>query len=401
MRLSTDKHEVIKERGRNMKKKLLAVALCICTAFSVVACGGDDAEKKTEGKVTLGEYKGIEVDASLKEVAEEDLQDYLDSVLASKAETEEIKEGVLAKDDVVKIDYTCYVDDKEYKAQTGANLTLNEEGFVVDGFVDGIIGKNVGEEFELKLKFADDFSDKTVAGKDTTFKVKLIAKINTVIPEFTDEFVSTNFGFLELSTKDDLLAYLENDIIMNQVLKDMWAVVIDNATAESYDSDDLSTMTNEYADSQEYYIYQMTSGAYTLDAYLSAIGQSKDEFMDQMEEMAKVYLKEEMVVKAIAEAENIVITDEIYDAKMLEYAKLSGFETVEEFQEYYEGMTKEDFEYTFLSYLVSEFVCNNVKYVEGYGLRNEEETSTEGATGETSTGENESTTGEETTSSAE
>lgn len=90
-----------------------------------------------------------------------------------------------------------------------------------------------------------------------------------------------------------------------------------------------------------------------------------------------------MVINAIAEAEGIEITDEVYQDKMMEIANAYGFATVSELEEYYaESMTKEDFEYTVRTYLVQEFVCENVEFVEGYGLRSEQEseTSSEDAT---------------------
>lgn len=391
-----------------MKKKLLALALCVCTAFSAVACSSNDDNadanetEKTEGKLTLGEYKGIKVDASLKEVAEDDLQDYLDSVLEAHAVTEEITEGTVAQNDTIKFDCTITVDGSEYNTVTGEELLIEyeageaESGFPIGDLCAGIVGKNIGDEFELTLKYGDDYSDTTVAGKDAIFKVKVLAKLNTVVPEFTDEFVATNFDYLNLSTKQDLLDYLENDIVINQVYSDIWEyVILATATAESYDSEDLAAMTKEYAEYQEYYIYQLTGG-YSLSDYLSAVGMTEDDFMAQMEEMAKVYLKQEMLVNAIAEAENIVVTDEVYAAEMLEFAKSYGYDTVEEFEEAYaESMTKEDFEFTVLTYLVQEFVCESVEFVEGQGLYSEaatEETSSEETSTEETSSESETTT---------
>ena len=401
MRKQKEKVEALGGK-QTMKKRLLALALCLCTIFSVAACGDEETKgEKTEGKLTLGEYKGIKVDASLKEVAEEDLQAYLDSVLKSKAVTEEIKEGTIAKDDTIKFDCTITVDGEEYNTVTGEEMVLEyeagkaESGFPIGDLCAGIIGKNIGEEFELALKYGDDYTDTKVAGKDATFKVKLIAKLNTVVPEFTDEFVATNFDYLSLSTKQDLLDYLEHDIVINQVYGDIWEnVILANSTAESYDSDDLAAMTEEYKEYQEYYIYQMTGG-YSLSDYLSAVGMSEEDFTKQMEEAAKVYLKQEMLVHAIAEKENIVITDEIYAAEMLEFAKSYGYDTVEAFEEAYSDMTREDFEYTVLTYLVQELVCDSVEFVEGQGLYTPEEepsSENESTSGEGETGESDTTT---------
>ncbi len=385
-----------------MRKKLLAMALCICTAFSVVACSGDDENAKTEAKLTLGEYKGIKVDATLKEVSDEDIQGYLDSVLESKR-VEVTEDAVFAKDDIAKLDYTCTIDGKEYKTQTGAKISLNDKGFDVEGFTDKLIGKKAGEVVEFTITLPKDFGDEEVAGKEAAFKVTLKAKM--VVPEFTDEFVAKNFDYLKITTKEGFLEYLERDLRINQIYGDIWEkVVLETAKVESYDSDDLSDMTKEYTNSQEYYIYQYTG--YEIDDYLKAVGKTKEEFTAEMEEQAKLFLKREMVVKAIAEKENIVITDEIYQEEMLQFAKSYGYDTVAEFEKAYESsMKKEDFEFTVLTYLVEEMVCESVEFVEGYGVRTEEESASgekETSTGEATTGETskEETTAEETTSAA-
>lgn len=385
-----------------MKKRLLAVALCVCTAFSAAACGNKDAneettgkENKTEGKITLGEYKGIKVDASLATVSDEEVQEYLQSVLNNCSETEELTEGVLEKDGKAKISYTSTVDGEEYKNAEGANLNLTETGFDVEGFVDGLIGHSVGETVELDLTLAEDFSDTEVAGKNIHFTVTIEAKINTVVPEFTDDFVKGKFDYLGLATQQDLLDYLRNEILINQIYSEIWQEVLDNATVESYDSDDLEAMAEECAEYQEYMIYAYTG--YDLSTYLSAIGQSEDEFMEEMRETAKNYLKQEMLIKAIAEEEGIEMTDELYQEKMLEYAKSYGCDTVAEFEETNaDRMTKEDFEYEILAYEVIEMVCESVEYVENLGLRNEQETSSENNTGDTTENTSEETTaGEE------
>lgn len=371
-----------------MKKRLLAIALCLCTAFSAVACGNKDGkeettgkENKTEGKITLGEYKGIKVDASLATVSDEEVQKYLQSVLNNCAETEELTEGVLEKDGTAKISYTSTVDGAEYKNAEGASINLTETGFDVEGFVDGLIGHSVGETVELDLALAEDFSDTEVAGKNIHFSVTIEAKINTVVPEFTDDFVKGKFDYLGLATQQDLLDYLRNEIFVNQIYSEIWQEVLDNATVESYDSDELEAMAKECAEYQEYMIYAYTG--YDLATYLGAIGQSEEQFMDEMREAAKNYLKQEMLVKAIAKEEGIEITDELYQQKMLEYAKSYGYDTVAEFEEANaEKMTREDFEYEILAYEVIDNVCKSVEFVENLGLRSEKETSSEGETTE-------------------
>ncbi len=387
----------IKERGKKMKKRLLAIALCALSVFSLAACDDKkDAKKRTYAELELGQYKGIEVDSSLKEVPEKDVEEYLQSVLDAHATTEEVKEGVVfAKDDAAKLSFKCTIDGKEYKSQEGVNVELTEDGFDIDGFVDSVIGKKPGDKYEVTLKIPKDFSDKTVAEKDAVFSVTLEAKINVIVPEFTDDFVAKNFEYLNLKNKEDMMAYLERDLWVVQIYNEIFQEIVDNAKVKSYDSVDLAEATEEFAEQMEYYIYSMTGG-YTLDQYLALTGQSEDDFMKEMENYAKDQLKAEMVYEAIAKAEGIEVTDEIFEQKKIEFSKTYGYDTVEEFwKEYTKSMTEEDFKFTVLTYLVQDAVCDAVVYVDGLGLRNEEESSSgekeSSSEKESSKGESEST----------
>ena len=387
----------IKERGKKMKKRLLAIALCALSVFSLAACDDKkDAKKRTYAELELGQYKGIEVDSSLKEVPEKDVEEYLQSVLDAHATTEEVKEGVVfAKDDAAKLSFKCTIDGKEYKSQEGVNVELTEDGFDIDGFVDSVIGKKPGDKYEVTLKIPKDFSDTTVAEKDAVFSVTLEAKINVIVPEFTDDFVAKNFEYLNLKNKEDMMAYLERDLWVVQIYNEIFQEIVDNAKVKSYDSVDLEEATEEFAEQMEYYIYSMTGG-YTLDQYLALTGQSEDDFMKEMENYAKDQLKAEMVYEAIAKAEGIEVTDEIFEQKKIEFSKTYGYDTVEEFwKEYTKSMTEEDFKFTVLTYLVQDAVCDAVVYVDGLGLRNEEESSSgeneSSSEKESSKGESEST----------
>ena len=374
-----------------MKKRLLSMALCALSVISLVACGGDKKkeEERTYAKVELGQYKGIEVDATLQTVPQEDIDDYLDSVLESLATVNEVKEDVVfKKEDVAKLNYKCTIDGEEYQSKEGANVELTDDSFDIPGFVDSVIGKKPGEEYEVTLDIPSDYSDTTIQGKKATFNVTLVARMDTIIPEFTDELVAENFDYLGLSTKDEMLKYLTDDLRVVQIYNEIIEEVMDNTKIVSYDSERLAEVKKEYAEYQEYYIYYMTG--YDLDSYLALIGQTEDDFMKTIEEASKEYLKQEMVYKAIAEAEGIEVTEELIASKKLEYAKNYGYETVEEFWEE-AGMTEEDFALDILVYEVQDYICENVKFVEGLGLRNPETESESGSESE-SEGEGETTT---------
>lgn len=381
-----------------MKKKLLALALCVCTVFSVAGCDKNKKkDEKTETKYELGQYKGIEVDSSLKTVDQKTVEESLKGELEYHSKDEELKEGVLAKEDRVKITYKSTVDDKEYKSATGKVITLKDKGFDVQGVVDALIGKKVGEKLTLDLTLPSDFSDTTVAGKAIHYEITIEAKVINVVPEFTDEFVKEKYGYLGLSTKDDFLKFLEEEIYISQIYSDVWDVVMENLKMESYDSEKLEELAKELKEYEEYSVY-MTYGI-DMTTYLNYLGMDEEEFDKVVEDSAKEYMKQEILVDAIAEAEGLVVSDALYEEKILEYAKAYGFDTVEEFQSNYGEMTREDFEFTILSEQVIELIVDNVVFVDGLGLRTEEESSSEQTSTEKST--DEATTGETTTKEEE
>lgn len=389
-----------------MKKRILAIALGVLSVCSLVACGDDkkkEENKRTYAEVELGQYKGIEVDSSLKEVPQEDIDAYLESVLNSLSTTEEVKENVVfKKDDIVKLSYTCKIDGKEVESKEGFMIKVTDKGYELyssysSGILNGVTtvfnvtGKSAGEKYEITEKVSDKYTaKKDYVGKDAVFTVTLEARVDTIVPEFTDELVAKNFDYLKLATKQDMLDYLKDDLYVVQIYNEIIEVVMENAKIVSYDSERLAEVTKDYAEYQEYYIYYMTG--YELDAYLKLIGQTEDDFMKSVEEASKEYLKQEMVYEAIAKAEGIEVTDEMIEAKKLEYAKNYGYDSVEEFWKN-AGMTEEEFALDILVYEVQDFLCENVEFVDGLGLRNPEEESSSGEK-ESTSGENETTTGE-------
>lgn len=329
-----------------------------------------ESADKTEGQIILGEYKGIKVDASLAEVSDEDIESYLESILESMAVQSEVTGVTFEEDDLAKLDFVCVIDGEEYESGTDVEIYLNEYGFNIDGFTDNIIGRKTGEVYEFTLQLGDDFYDEEMAGKYATFTVTLHSKIVTTIPEFTDEFVATNFDYMGLSTKEELLEYIEEDLRISNIYNDIWNnVVVETAEVKSYDSEELAALTEEYV---EYMEYLISMYGYSMEEYLEAMEMTEEEFLSGIEEASKSQLERKMIIKAIAEEENIVVTEEIYQEIMLQFAKSYGFDSVDEFVDNYSSsMTREDFEYTILAYLVQKFVCESVEFVEGYGLRTE------------------------------
>lgn len=351
-----------------MKKKLIAALLCTSVVLSMTGCGkssSDDADTSTsEVGVTLGDYKGLEVYKSTNEVTDDELQDYMDYILENNAETTYLTEGTVKKDDTLKIDYVGKVDDKEYDngSATGKVLKMSDDAFDVDGFVEGLIGHKVGEVVTLNLKFADDYATETLKGKAVVFTVTIQGIQQVTIPTLTEEFIKAKFEYLNTPTIEEFKNYWKEELRLNDICNEVWQTVLDNATVLGYDSDEKSELVDQY---KSYYESQISSTyGMTLSDYLAAVSQTEDEFTTQIKTSVESYLKQKMVIEAIAKAENIEITSDYYTAEMTKYAKSSGYDTIEEFESAYSSHTEDDFKFEFLARQVQDFVSNKTVVVD-------------------------------------
>jgi len=147
-------------------KRIIAGVVCAVLMLSVTACSCNDGNQKkvTVGKIKLGTYKGVEVQKSTNEITDKELQEYIDYICEYNSYVESVEEGTLEKEMKVKVDYVSTIDGKEYTGgtQTGAVITLKEGSFKVDGVVEALIGKKVGDVVEVDTKYSDTYSDSTL-----------------------------------------------------------------------------------------------------------------------------------------------------------------------------------------------------------------------------------------------
>lgn len=351
-----------------MKKKFIAIALCVCTVFSLTACGKSDKETDSttstsrtgvntspQGELTLGEYKGIEVAQSATEVSDEDVQSYIDAILTMFSTEENVTEGTLEEGMEVNITFTETVEGEETSDAQTSDLTLESENFVVDGFVDALIGKSVGETVEMDLTFDDDYTDEDLAGKGVHYSVTINSIVNTVLPEYNDEFVSTNYSFAGFTTTAEFTEFIKQEIFYIQVNNSIWESIIDKQEVVSYPAEELSDYVTRSFNQIE---SLMTAYGYTMDTYYTNIDTTEEELLVDLEEDCKPIVKEKMFVRAVAEKEGIEYNEEA----AAKYAAISGYTSIAEFEEYL-GELGEELEYSVLSYLVQNWVCDNATIV--------------------------------------
>lgn len=283
--------------------------------------------------VTLGEYKGLTVVREPFEVTEEEIDDEIQLELQYSDALETITEGVVQEGDIANIDYEGKKDGVAFDGGTaeGYDLTIGSHSFI-DGFEDGLIGVAVGDTVELPLQFPENYGVDELNGADVVFTVT----VNEIrrVPELTDEVAST----VTDGEYNDVASYRESVRAQLEATKEQTqeTVIMSDLMTQIANTCEITGYPQEMVDydvalMEQYYrsIAQMYSMEFEdfLSTYLEM---TPEEFQSEAVMACKEMMQQELYLKAIAEAEEIALTDEEYAEGTERYAQQYGYETAEE-----------------------------------------------------------------------
>ncbi len=273
-------------------------------------------------EVTLGEYKGIEVEAEDTTVTDEDVEAELLNVQKQNARTVPVEDRAAQMDDEVTIDFEGFTDGVAFEGGKGENyqLKLGSHSFI-DTFEDQIVGKNIGDEFDVNVTFPEEYQAEDLAGKPAVFKCKLNGIKETELPELDDEFASDVSEFDTLDEyKEDLKKTLEvkkKDAAKREKESKVVDQVIENASMEIPQpmiETQKEQMMNEFAQ-------QISYQGLSIEQYFQFSGMSKEQFMETAEPEAIRRIKSRLVLEAIAQAENIEVSEDEVTAEITKMAE--------------------------------------------------------------------------------
>ncbi len=292
--------------------------------------------------VTLGEYKGlkVEIDPADFVVTDDDVTNRIREEIKAADLLEEIPEGQVQNGDVANIDYEGKLDGEAFEGGTdqGFDLEIGSHTFI-DGFEEGLIGTTVGETVDLPLTFPEYYGSDELAGKDVVFTVK----VNSVkrMPELTDELagkVSSDEYKDAASYRTHISEELQSSVDsakQSQIYRELMTLIANVSKINDYPAE----LVEYSAESMRSY-YRQYAEAYGMEFedYLKSFfgGMTEDMFEEQVDIAVKQNLRQEMLLKAIAETEELEVSDEEFQAGCERYAKEYGFETVEDFLNTYE-----------------------------------------------------------------
>ena len=284
------------------------------------------AEVAVKPEVTLGEYKGVEVEKSDVEVTDEDINKEVDKERENNSRTIDVDDRAVESGDIIKLDFDGSVDGVPFAGGKAENYTLTiGSGSFIPGFEDQLIGTKIGEEKDVTVTFPEDYHEKSLAGKEAVFKCKVNAITVKELPDADDEFASEVSEFETLAEyKEDIKKKLtEKKEKEARAKKEAQAVekAVENATMEIPDA----MIDTQVQSMMEDFARRMQSQGLSLEQYFQFTGMDAKKMHDQMKPEALKRIQNSLVLEAVAKAENIEISDEKVDeeiAKMAEAYKM-------------------------------------------------------------------------------
>lgn len=273
-------------------------------------------------EVTLGQYKGVEVEKADASVSAEDVEAELKKVQEQNARLLTVEDRGVEDGDQTVIDFEGFVDGKGFEGGKAEDypLTIGSHSFI-DTFEEQLIGKKIGEECEVNVTFPTEYHAADLAGKPATFKVTVKEIKVKELPELNDEFASevSEFDTLDEYKKDVEKKLAEKkEIEANSKNEDaVVAKVVENASMEIPDKMIDAQAENMVQDMAR----RMQSQGLSLDMYLKYTGMTVEQMKEQARPDAEKRIRTRLVLEAVAQAENIQISDEKVDEEVAKIAE--------------------------------------------------------------------------------
>lgn len=272
-------------------------------------------------EVTVKDYKGIAVEKEIVPVTDEDIDAKLKGMQEKNGRMIDIEDRPAQNGDTVVFDFDGYVDGVAFDGGKVERFDLVlGSGQFIPGFEDQIVGKSIGEEFDVNVSFPEDYHAEELKGKPAVFKCKLHEIKEKELPALDDEFAK---DASEFDTLDELKADLRkkaeeaneksaSDAVENKLID----TVIENMEAEVPDEMIEARIDDMIRDFE----YRLQSQGLNLDTYLQYTGMDRNSFRFTFKVQADKQVKIRLALEKIVEVENITVDDEAVEA---EYAKLA------------------------------------------------------------------------------
>ena len=317
----------------------------------------------TKPELKLGEYKNVEVEKMDTTVTDDEVMAKILEEQKQNSRSIPVEDRAAALDDEVTINFEGFIDGEAFEGGKGENhkLTLGSHSFI-DTFEDQIVGKNIGDKFDVNVTFPEDYHAADLAGKPAVFKVELIA-INAIeLPELDDEYASevSSFDTLE-EYKEDIKKVLEAKKEKEATRAKQGKVIEKVADASEVEIPEAMIKYNQEKIFDEFSQRMMYQGL-QMEQYLKIMNTTKEDMLEQVKPDAIARIKTSLVLEAVAVAENIEATDAEVDEEIQNMASTYQMEP-EKLKELLGDKEKEQIKKDVASRKALDFLVENCKEV--------------------------------------
>ena len=311
-------------------------------------------------EVKLGKYNGITLTKIDTSVSDEEVDTELETVRQNNARIVSVERPV-EMGDTANIDFEGFVDGVAFEGGKDENyeLEIGSHSFI-DTFEDQIVGKNIGDEFDVNVTFPEQYQAADLAGKPAVFKVKVNAVSAKELPEVDDEFVqdisesNTVAEYreelraeLQKSKEDSARREKEDEAVKKIVEKSEMDI------PEAMIENQVNQMINEMANS-------MAQQGLSMEQYMQFTGQTIDSFKEQVRPDALTRIQSSLVLEQIAKDENIEVTDADVEAEIEKMASMYGMKA-DDLKNYIQDAERENMKKDLAVQKALDFVMDNAK----------------------------------------
>ena len=315
-------------------------------------------------EVTLGDYKGIEVEKKTVKVMATDVNAEIDKVREQNSRMITVENRGIKKDDTAVIDFEGFVDGEPFQGGKGEDysLVIGSHSFI-DTFEDQLVGKKAGEEVDVNVTFPEEYHEASLKGKPALFKVTVKEIKKKELPKLDDEFASEVSEFETLKEykasvkknlterrKEEAKREKENEVVEK---------VVENITVELPEpmvDEQTQQMIQEFAG-------RLSSQGLSFDQYMQMTGMTVDALMGQMKPEAEKRIRTRLALEAIVDAEKIKATAKDIDKEIENMANMYQME-VDKIKEMIGDAEKEQIGKDLAVQKAVDFVVKNAVEVE-------------------------------------
>lgn len=278
-------------------------------------------------EVTLGQYKGVEIPKKEVTVSEEEIMADIDREREQNARDLDVDDRPVKDKDRIKLDFDGTVDGERFDGGKAEDFDLTiGSGSFIPGFEDQIIGKNIGEEFDVNVTFPEDYHAEALKGKPAVFRCKVNSISEHQVPELDDDFVQ---DVSEFDTVEEYKADVEKKIrerkekaLKSENESAAVRAALKNASMDIPDAmveEQAQTLVNEFAQ-------RIQSQGMNMQQYMQITGMNEQTLAQQMKPQALERIQNSLLLEAVAKAENVEISDERLDEEVEKMAEAYNME---------------------------------------------------------------------------